>query len=652
MSFQFTRLMLKDWLVYGGRSEIAIPASTDGRNLVIFNGLNGYGKTSLLRGLRFVFEERFDGPSLNRTKSELRDLWNEHAARTGEGSLEVGVEFIHAGHTYRIIRGAEFKRWGDGVATVPWVKLIRDGVQEEAQVEEKISQILPRESLEFIFFDGAEISRYAKRQHEDGVRDAIEKVLGIPAVRNLRHDLEGLVRQLEEEQSRLLSESTQSTQLMQEIEALNDRIESHGARLDQHQEKRQSLAKLLEELNAEADTIQLIERERQELRDKRSRKADLEERLRELDGDVRNLISRSPLQMLKQPLRKIVESMQATAAPSQRQQQKQARLRVMKEIIEEDSCICGRPVSADVREHLAAESQRLQTIMAPTQGSQAPAEFLELAALTRSLEREETSVDDLLQRRAALRVQLEEIETDINRLHEKLAGHEDATVQERHEQIGRVKHELDEASVAISGLEEGLAQDQSELRVKQRELDKIGAGDEQAKGVTKTLTTTRGLLDAVTTYVERLTERKREDIQREATVVFRRITNKPQEYDTLRVKDDYTMEVVRQDGSTVDNQRLSAGEKEVVAYSFITALNLASSNPAPFVMDTPFGHLDASHRAGLLQSLPQLQVQAFLLATDRDLPASDRNAIEQHIASEFTLKRDQVNAITRIEEEA
>jgi DNA sulfur modification protein DndD len=324
----------------------------------------------------------------------------------------------------------------------------------------------------------------------------------------------------------------------------------------------------------------------------------------------------------------------------------------MKEIIEEDSCICGRPVSADVREHLAAESQRLQTIMAPTQGSQAPAEFLELAALTRSLEREETSVDDLLQRRAALRVQLEEIETDINRLHEKLAGHEDATVQERHEQIGRVKHELDEASVAISGLEEGLAQDQSELRVKQRELDKIGAGDEQAKGVTKTLTTTRGLLDAVTTYVERLTERKREDIQREATVVFRRITNKPQEYDTLRVKDDYTMEVVRQDGSTVDNQRLSAGEKEVVAYSFITALNLASSNPAPFVMDTPFGHLDASHRAGLLQSLPQLQVQAFLLATDRDLPASDRNAIEQHIASEFTLKRDQVNAITRIEEEA
>src|SRR5947207_2578022 len=66
MSFQFTRVILKDWLVYGGRTELTIPASESERNLVIFNGLNGYGKTSLLRGLRFVFEERFEGTSLNR----------------------------------------------------------------------------------------------------------------------------------------------------------------------------------------------------------------------------------------------------------------------------------------------------------------------------------------------------------------------------------------------------------------------------------------------------------------------------------------------------------------------------------------------------------------------------------------------------------
>jgi DNA sulfur modification protein DndD len=100
----------------------------------------------------------------------------------------------------------------------------------------------------------------------------------------------------------------------------------------------------------------------------------------------------------------------------------------------------------------------------------------------------------------------------------------------------------------------------------------------------------------------------------------------------------------------VEHKKLSAGEKEVVAYSFITALNLSSVDPAPFVMDTPFGHLDSDHRSGLLCSLPNLHVQAILLATDRDLPKVERDRIDRSIAKEFELKRDQRRAITTIEE--
>jgi DNA sulfur modification protein DndD len=132
--------------------------------------------------------------------------------------------------------------------------------------------------------------------------------------------------------------------------------------------------------------------------------------------------------------------------------------------------------------------------------------------------------------------------------------------------------------------------------------------------------------------------------------VFRQITNKPEEFDRLRLNNDYSFEVVRKDGTAVEHKKLSAGEKEVVAYSFITALNLSSLDPAPFVMDTPFGHLDSDHRSGLLRSLPRLQVQAILLATDRDLPKGERDKIDRSIAKEFELKRDQRRAITTIEE--
>ena len=150
--------------------------------------------------------------------------------------------------------------------------------------------------------------------------------------------------------------------------------------------------------------------------------------------------------------------------------------------------------------------------------------------------------------------------------------------------------------------------------------------------------------------VERLVEDKRSAIEEKATEVFQGITNKPQEYDRVRVKSDYTLEVVRKDGSTVQNTQLSAGEKEVIAYSFMTALNLSSVDPAPFVMDTPFGHLDSGHRKGLLRSLATLEVQAILLATDRDLPTQERDAIDTSIAKEFVLRRDQLAALTTIEE--
>jgi DNA sulfur modification protein DndD len=101
----------------------------------------------------------------------------------------------------------------------------------------------------------------------------------------------------------------------------------------------------------------------------------------------------------------------------------------------------------------------------------------------------------------------------------------------------------------------------------------------------------------------------------------------------------------------VENEKLSAGEKEVLAYSFITALNLSSVNPAPFVMDTPFGHLDSQHRDRLLQSLPRLDVQVFLLATDRDLPEKERDRIQPYLADEFVIQRDQQEAKSTIEPE-
>jgi DNA sulfur modification protein DndD len=649
MSFHFKRLRVKDWLVYGGEVDLEFPDFQQGRNLIVVNGSNGFGKTSLLKALSFVFHGQ-------PTKAELRDdLWNHRAREAEEGSLEVSIEFTHAGKACTLVRGADFRPWGNGVAVTPWVKLFTDGTEDRDQVDDKIEQMLPRDCLEFLFFDGAEISRYAQKQHREGVREAIEKVLGIPAIRNLREDLSGVVRNLEEEQQTLLGQAQQAQALLADIEALRDEEENYQQRRSAIVERKTSLESTKAELEAEAEGIQTIERERHELAEKRRRKADLEDRRRELDAKIRAAISRAPLYLMQDTIRQIVEELRARQMPSPRRDGHLARLRMMSELLQPDQqqCLCKREINEDIREVLRREVEQLEGLLraAPQPDASTGSDLLELRTLLRVLESERQDPDELIDRRAAVETQIEEIDTDIYRLRQSLEGHDEVTVSELFQQVAQLVRKIAEADGEMRTLDQNLERTRTALQQKQRELDSIGAGNEQARGVTRLLEEARRARQAVSELVESLVEQQRCAIEERATEIFSRITNKPEEYARLRVKEDYTLEVIRRDDSVVENHKLSAGEKEVVAYSFITALNLASVDPAPFVMDTPFGHLDSGHRSGLLRSLPQLEVQAILLATDRDLPPSERDAIDGAIGREFTLVRDQRRAVTNIRED-
>jgi DNA sulfur modification protein DndD len=645
MSFHFREIRLKDWLVYGGETHIRLPDFKQGCNIIVVNGQNGYGKTSFLRGLSFVFRG-------HTSKQELLELWNERARRKKEGSLEVAIEFLHSDRVFKIVRGADFKPWGDTISVTPWVKLFIDDKEHTDQVQEKIEQLLPKDCLEFVFFDGAEISRYAHKQHEPGVRDAIEKVLGIPAVRNLRDDLCRLVEQLESEQEQLLSSSQQAKNLVSEIENIKEELEKYESRRRELGEKKQSLEQTKRELEAEAEGIEAIERERRELEEKLRRRATLEERLKELDDAIRQLIAQIPLLLLQKSLQRIVEDLRINRQPSVRKEELSAKLLVVRSLLKTDVCLCGRPLDDKAHEELSQLLEHLESEVNArhTHVTEADTTFLELSALLKSITANRYDPDELIDKRAAIATQIEEVTTDIRRLQKELENHEFVEIQELYQQIGQIRQQITEVSEQIAAVEKNIDRRRTELVQKQRQLAEIATGDDQARGLTRALEIARRLRQAVSEVVNELVQRKRLAIENKATQIFRLITNKPAEYDKIHVNDDYTLQVVRKDGTVVDNNKLSAGEKEVVAYSFITALSLSSRDPAPLVMDTPFGHLDSSHREGLLRSLPQLNVQVIILATDRDLPDDERDTIDGSIAKEFRLVRDQDMAISSIVE--
>jgi DNA sulfur modification protein DndD len=95
---------------------------------------------------------------------------------------------------------------------------------------------------------------------------------------------------------------------------------------------------------------------------------------------------------------------------------------------------------------------------------------------------------------------------------------------------------------------------------------------------------------------------------------------------------------------------LSAGERQVLSLSFITAMSRISEEESPLVMDTPFGRLSSQHRESIAQYLPELTDQLVLFVTDEELRDQARLNLAPRIGAEYRLKFNTKTSCTAIEE--
>ena len=99
MSFRFLNLTLRDWLVYEGSISVRFTPVHESHNIWVVYGLNGYGKTSLLRAIQWLFHDAMPD-------RYIRDCFNANALRAGRNELSVSAEFTYNGRHYHLIRRA------------------------------------------------------------------------------------------------------------------------------------------------------------------------------------------------------------------------------------------------------------------------------------------------------------------------------------------------------------------------------------------------------------------------------------------------------------------------------------------------------------------------------------------------------------------
>jgi DNA sulfur modification protein DndD len=148
----------------------------------------------------------------------------------------------------------------------------------------------------------------------------------------------------------------------------------------------------------------------------------------------------------------------------------------------------------------------------------------------------------------------------------------------------------------------------------------------------------------LTLFKERLTLKKLNRLESEVTECFRYLLHKSDlVYRVIIATNTYSLSLYDSEGKQIPKNRLSAGEKQLLAIAFLWGLARVSGKNLPIAIDTPLGRLDSSHRYNLVERyFPAASHQIILLSTDTEIGETEVEMLraQDSIALEYLLKYD------------
>lgn len=638
-------ITLHDFGVYGGRQTMVLKPETRGRPITLVGGLNGGGKTTLLDALQVALFGQAARSSNRRGLSYdeyLRRSIHRGADRP-EAALELAFRHTSDGveHRFRVHRSWSATNGGvrerfhvlhddrlDRVATEHWA--------------EQVEAYLPSRIAHLFFFDGEKVESYADLEEAPAlIGAAIHNLLGLDLVERLVSDL-----QILERRHRVAAKPEEDRA---ELDALQSRIRTSSSTRDGLVAERAQLATALD--RATANLARAEARFRQDGGTLYEQRAALEARLRRseegLAGARRTLgeiaAGGAPLRLVE-PLLRGMAARDAAEGETRRAREvlhvlseeyeallvlpavaalrpgEQAALRGQLQIRAEDRRdAAGRPTPLAMGEGARRETAALLEVELPELGP----------AITAALAREEEARHEFeAARDVVLATPGSDAVASVSELRDRARAELDALGSRREAvdgELARLERELE----ALRASEERLVESGTRARFEGRDVERILGHSSRVRS------TLGRFRDAVVVrHVSRIEQLVLES--------FRQLVRKEGLVTGLSIDPStFALELRGRQGDALTPDRLSAGERQLLAIAILWGLARASGRPLPTVIDTPLGRLDSLHRNHVVNRyFPHASHQVILLSTDEEITAGHLDALAPSIERTYRLRFD------------
>ncbi|MBF0195435.1 MAG: DNA sulfur modification protein DndD [Magnetococcales bacterium] len=647
-------LTLHNFGVYAGRQTIILTPPSKKKPVILFGAFNGCGKTTILDALQLCMFGPIAKCS-NRSNMAYLDYLRQcinHNAHPQEASLMLTFRHYVDGKEDTLCLNRSWRKTEKNISET--FTVIRNDKLDRGLTEnwfEQVDDFIPSKIAHLFLFDGEKIESFADQKTSATlIGAAIHNLLGLDIVDQLEKDLQTLERRKRaEEKNSKVREEIRNAEV--ELKALRKRYE----------QLQQELAQIRGQNDRKKINLKLV------INDFRKAGGDLYERRIELESKhnealvkkdtIKNQLVESasgslPLLMIKPLLSALQdrdneesETLRARAVLSVVTHRDEELLKLLKQngVEKKTLTLCRNYLQTD--QSLRNKNSQRDVFLKLDNDCKTDINTLLREELNKVREVAEQEIKDM-----------KRIEEQVSHFKLEIASIPSidtitSLIEERdkiHNEIKSLGSEIDSRKSGLERLKRDIDRKEAlVLRILESEAHKQG----EYKDIERTIKHSRKVRGTLVKLRQVVIARHVHKIENLVLKSFQHLLRKKSLLSGITIHPNtFELRLYGTDHREIPANRLSAGERQLLAVSMLWGLAKASGRPLPTAIDTPMGRLDTIHRSHLVERyFPDASHQVLLFSTDEEIVGDYLNILKPRIGRSYLLNYNEDSGSTTVQ---